>query len=107
MIARRRRTNSNSENKEDSYAVRGQQTPSTFVSDNSTASYNSYTPPMGGSSEHITMTCRDRTNEFMSAVKSMQSRQVSFTPFLHYIYANQQCQFMQTNKNINKLYFPI
>ena len=74
-----------------STAYRRRRVGSSSDSDPSPSPYSSYPPP-GGSAAHpysspppppavghvqdLDMTCRDRTNEFMSAVKSMQSRQV-------------------------------
>ena len=76
MIARRRRTNSgNSEtdaNRETQYNTgytNYNQTGRTYV--------ETLPPPTRVAPPVDDMTCRDRTNEFMSAVKSMQSRQVN------------------------------
>ncbi|XP_041353212.1 syntaxin-5-like [Gigantopelta aegis] len=71
MIARRRRTNSGSENPHsftdgNSYVTRTRTTVVQSVQASPQASHISVDPDM---------TCRDRTNEFMSAVKSLQSRQ--------------------------------
>lgn len=69
MIARRRRTNSGSESKQNGYQSH-QTGAGTYTSNSPTSSPSkSYPEPE--------MSCRDRTNEFMSAVKLMQSRHVS------------------------------
>ena len=76
---RRRRTNSNGDQdpNQDVYAYRpppasGQRySPERLPTD---SLYRGDTEP--------DMTCRDRTNEFMSAVKSMQSRQVSYLVYI-------------------------
>ena len=74
MLARRRRTNSGGENQANQsnqqQNYRGstrQQTPTS-------------TPPRSSAIDPD-MTCRDRSNEFMSVVKSIQSRQVFFFHF--------------------------
>ena len=59
---------------------------STFVTNHELSDrQNSSTDLKGLSSEFEEMSCRDRTHEFMSTVKSMQSRQVTdlllFPPF--------------------------
>lgn len=66
MIARRRRTNSGSSDKRQERNGHTQRSGSTFVS--------STPPPQPVAAE---MSCRDRSNEFMSAVKLLQSRQVN------------------------------
>ena len=72
MIARRRRTNSNSDkdSPNSNYYVGVQNIPQTYVQHNTS-------PPPPPPKKDPEMSCRDRTNEFMSAVKSMQSRHVS------------------------------
>ena len=69
MIARRRRNNSNSGNTTTGY-TRYQNTGQTFV----TSSPPQPTETLGGYIDSE-MSCRDRTSEFASAVKSLQSRQ--------------------------------
>lgn len=66
MIARRRRTNSGSESKQNGY--QSHQTGKGTYTSNSPLSSPSKSYP------EPEMSCRDRTNEFMSAVKLMQSR---------------------------------
>ncbi|KAJ8309213.1 hypothetical protein KUTeg_014087 [Tegillarca granosa] len=66
MIARRRRTNSGSESKQNGY--QSHQTGKGAYTSNSPLSSPSKSYP------EPEMSCRDRTNEFMSAVKLMQSR---------------------------------
>ena len=72
MSARRRRTNSGSErgpNKEN-YQYRSAANNKTFIQ----VQESPKPPPPPARDPN--MTCRDRTTEFMSAVKSLQSRQV-------------------------------
>ncbi|CAG5115166.1 unnamed protein product [Candidula unifasciata] len=79
MIARRRRTNSGS----DSQQQQQQNLPTTGQQHHHQQYYNSGTrqqspPLLPVSSQHLTdpdMTCRDRSTEFLSVVKSLQSRQ--------------------------------
>ena len=78
MIARRRRTNSgSSENDANNHYASGyynqQKSGGGFYSQTTESSPSPPPRPPGDP----TMTCRDRTNEFLSAVKSLQSRQVS------------------------------
>ena len=77
MTTRRRRTNSNSEDKEN-YPLFAPKDSQTYVS--SGTSYEA-TKTYGLPVDDINadMTCRDRTNEFMSAVKSIQARHVSWS----------------------------
>ena len=76
MTTRRRRTNSNSEDKEN-YPVVNAKGNRTYVSSGTAyEATKSYGLPVDDIDAG--MTCRDRTNEFMSAVKSIQTRQVGF-----------------------------
>ncbi|KAK2175404.1 hypothetical protein NP493_734g00031 [Ridgeia piscesae] len=102
MTTRRRRTNSNSEDKEN-YPLIAPKSSQTYVSSGS--SYEA-TKTYGLPVDDINadMTCRDRTNEFMSAVKSIQARHGNGlvqnrhkTEALH-----QQSQFMQVARKIGK-----
>jgi len=82
MYARRRCTNSNSEKEDDKENYKAystsvysyKQTPP--AKGLSPVSSDPSLPPAGRIITDAEMTCRDRTNEFMSAVKSLQSRQV-------------------------------
>lgn len=92
MTTRRRRTNSNETDADkDSYPLLGsRKTHSEGLgytridpvglepqqSFNSAATNNQVPRPAGYNSSQIAMTCRDRTNEFTTIVKSLQSRQV-------------------------------
>ncbi|KAI0219604.1 Syntaxin-5 [Lamellibrachia satsuma] len=102
MTTRRRRTNSNSEDKEN-YPIVNAKGNRTYVS--SGTAYEA-TKSHGLPVDDIDagMTCRDRTNEFMSAVKSIQTRQGNGlvqnrhkTNALH-----QQSQFMLVARKIGK-----
>jgi len=103
MLARRRRTNSGGEASQ----------PSTQAGFNSSKTYNSLqqipsSPRSSPSSSHtqITdpdMTCRDRSNEFMSVVKSLQSRQGNGAVPNHRNRAlHQRSEFTQIAKRIGK-----
>ena len=73
MSARRRRTNSGSERESSGSGYSGvQNVQRTYTSQNTASS----SPPLALKRDRE-MSCRDRTSEFLSAVKSMQSRQVS------------------------------
>lgn len=69
MIARRRRNNSGSELKQENGFV--QHSGSTFVTSNPTV-------PTTKSVVEPEMSCRDRTGEFLSACKVLQTRQVIY-----------------------------
>ena len=54
---------------------------------------NSSTDLKGLSSEFEEMSCRDRTHEFMSTVKSMQSRQVTDIFLISFFFCHQMIQY--------------
>lgn len=72
MIARRRRNNSDSDERPNPYNRYQGSTGQTFVTQ-TPPSTSDYSLPVIDTE----MSCRDRTSEFMSAVKSLQSRQVN------------------------------
>ncbi|XP_013387694.1 syntaxin-5-like [Lingula anatina] len=113
MLARRRRTTSGSETDQKENTP-----PRPYASGGATA-YNTRGSPSGSPSLSTRpqapppslrqvdpdMTCRDRTNEFMSAVKSMQSRQVMNGSLPSRMSSNtlrQRSQFTQLAKKIGK-----
>lgn len=100
MSARRRRTTSRGETEEDkeNFYSGPQPTGKTFVLDGPPP------PPQGGARRDTDMTCRDRTNEFMSTVKSMQSRQVGngVVPSRNTKALHQRSEFMMFAKRIGK-----
>lgn len=106
MSARRRRTNSGSSEtdaKRDNYYPPGnynQQTSRTY----SVQTENpSPPPPRKYFVDESNMTCRDRTNEFMSAVKSLQSRQGNgVVPNRANGAIRQRSDFMMAAKKIGK-----
>lgn len=106
MSARRRRTNSGSSEtdaKRDNYYPPGnynQQTSRTY----SVQTENpSPPPPRKYFVDESNMTCRDRTNEFMSAVKSLQSRQVKRLNPLLYLLMPEFVKFVKCKIKINIL----
>lgn len=84
MIARRRHTQSVYSTHQNHQSYTSETQTQTFVTDNSNTFANTETALIEDSS----MTCRDRTNEFMSAVKSMQSRQVCKKENLYFLVHN-------------------
>ncbi|KAL4238833.1 Syntaxin-5 [Mactra antiquata] len=74
MITRRRKNNSESDDPPNPYNSRYQQNSQTFVSQVTSAPSDS---DLSSTYFEPEMSCRDRTNEFRSAVKSLQSRQVN------------------------------
>ncbi|KAK7103417.1 syntaxin-5-like [Littorina saxatilis] len=74
MLARRRRTNSGSENSQPTYS-QGPYSPPSPKDQSSKYLRTSPPPPPPKPPVDPEMTCRDRSNEFMSAVKLLQSRQ--------------------------------
>ncbi|KAK2150428.1 hypothetical protein LSH36_405g00044 [Paralvinella palmiformis] len=109
MYARRRCTNSNSEKEDDKENYKAystsvysyKQTPPAKGS--SPVSSDPSLPPAGRIITDADMTCRDRTNEFMSAVKSLQSRQGNGTlPNKVNKALSQRGEFMQIAKKIGR-----
>ena len=80
MLARRRRNNSGSENSPPSFRSQGPYSPP--AEQGSRFLRTTPPPPPVQPQFDPEMTCRDRSNEFMSAVKLLQSRQVSIF-FIH------------------------
>lgn len=77
MIARRRRNNSGSENKAILSSPGTVNNTSASLGDQGGKYRHSSPPPLAVTPVlDPDMTCRDRSNEFMSAVKLLQSRQV-------------------------------
>ena len=74
MTTRRRRTNSNNEGKENFPIVTVNGSRNYAPGSATYEATKSFGLPVDDLDAD--MTCRDRTNEFMSAVKSMQARQV-------------------------------
>lgn len=99
MIARRRRNNSDSDDRPNQY-TRLQNPAQTYETTLPTATVTS-----DFSSSYIDseMSCRDRTNEFASAVKSLQSRQVNgVVPTRRSEAIKQRSEFTQIAKKIGR-----
>lgn len=110
MYARRRHTNSNSE-KEDNKENHTAYSTSIYTYDKQIPAVKDFSPVLSDPSLPSTgrigtdpeMTCRDRTNEFMSAVKSLQSRQGNGTlPQKTNKILNQRGEFMQIARKIGR-----
>ncbi|XP_067681085.1 syntaxin-5-like [Haliotis asinina] len=98
MIARRRRTNSGSDNHQSGSDRSGYSSRSNIVQDKQ----QSPRPPSKFQHDPD-MTCRDRTTEFMSAVKSQQSRQSNgVSPSHRNRDLRQRSQFTQIAKRIGR-----
>lgn len=97
MIARRRRTNSGSEEKVSGYSR---------YQGNETTTYVSRTPDSPEFTRIIPdseMSCRDRTTEFYSAVKSLQTRRTNgVVPSKQSAAIRQRSEFTQIAKRIGK-----
>lgn len=108
MYARRRRTNSNSdkENKENHGPYSGTNNSRGFTSDIAGSAgegsqfVQQAVPPPVAPFKDRDMTCRDRTMEFMSAVKSMQSRQGNGTLSARQRALQHRGEFMQIARKI-------
>lgn len=100
MIARRRRTNSGSENKQPAVNNQG---PGTYPAsvDQGHRSFRTSSPPAPCPVDPD-MTCRDRSNEFMSAVKLLQSRQGNGVVYRQNKALQQRSEFTQIAKHIGK-----
>lgn len=97
MIARRRRTNSGSEDKSSGYSNRFQGNNTTYVTRTPDSPELTRTVP---DSE---MSCRDRTTEFFSAVKSLQNRHTNgIVPSRQSAAVRQRSEFTQIAKRIGK-----
>ena len=92
MIARRRRTNSGSEEKPSSYS-RYQANGTTYVTN--TPEHTEFPRTVPDSD----MSCRDRTTEFFSAVKSLQTRHTNgVVPSRQSAAVRQRSEFTQIAK---------
>lgn len=96
---RRRRTGSNSE-QDPLISVEDQYRSPRDSSRDSTRD-SSPAPPFANGRD-ATMTCRDRTNEFMSAVKSLQSRQGNGLVQTRNNHLRQHSEFMQIARKIGR-----
>lgn len=97
MIARRRRTNSGSEEKSTGYSNRYQGNSATYVT--RTPDSPEFTRIVPDSE----MSCRDRTTEFFSAVKSLQTRQTNgVVPSRQNAAVRQRSEFTLIAKRIGK-----
>ena len=93
MIARRRRTNSGSEDKSSDYGYRYQGNTTTYV----TRTPDS--PELSRIVPDSEMSCRDRTTEFFSAVKSLQTRHTNgIVPSRQSAAVRQRSEFTQIAK---------
>lgn len=96
MIARRRRTNSGSEEKSSGYN-RYQSSGKTYVSRTPDS------PELPRTIPDSEMSCRDRTTEFFSAVKSLQTRHTNgVVPSKQSAAVRQRSEFTQIAKRIGK-----
>ncbi|KAH3853974.1 syntaxin-5-like [Dreissena polymorpha] len=103
MLARRRRNNSESDDQPNPYGRYQSQAPTTFVSQTPPVqTYTSSEIPLA--SYDSDMSCRDRTHEFMSAVKSLQAHQVNgVSPAVRKSAAiKQRSEFTQIAKRIGR-----
>lgn len=94
MIARRRRNNSGSESKQESNGV-VKHSGSTFVTNNPTV-------PSTKAVVEPEMSCRDRTGEFLSACKTLQTRQINGAIQRPNHPLRQRSEFTQIAKRIGK-----
>ncbi|KAL8588765.1 Syntaxin-5 [Nucella lapillus] len=102
MLARRRRTNSGSDNSQPTYPP-SPPPPAAAQQGSSRYLRTSPPPPAVPPPPDPEMTCRDRSNEFMSAVKLLQSRQGNGLPYRQQNKALQQrSEFSRIAKHIGK-----
>ncbi|WAR19104.1 STX5-like protein, partial [Mya arenaria] len=100
MIARRRRNNSESDDQPNPYNRYQGPSGQTFVTQSSPAQSYSQEPLL--SVYDGEMSCRDRTNEFKSAVKSQQTRQVNGVVSRKSAAIKHRSEFTQIAKRIGK-----
>lgn len=101
MLARRRRNNSGSESVQPLLYSQGPQ----YTSQTDQSSHNtraSSPPKLNHSPFELEMTCRDRSNEFMSAVKLLQSRQGNGVAYKQSRVLQQRSEFTNIARHIGK-----
>ncbi|XP_076463574.1 syntaxin-5-like [Babylonia areolata] len=104
MLARRRRTNSGSDSSQpSSYSQGPQAPPSPAVAQQGSRYLRTSPPPQAAPPPpDPEMTCRDRSNEFMSAVKLLQSRQGNGVAYRQNRALQQRSEFSRIAKHIGK-----